>query len=119
MKANDKIFVSDYLKDLNERVKYAITYEGLNADYVNMLTCKKLAAYCEVTPATISNLTTSSNFFLLYRIAEEILDAYYGYFMHEELQARKMNPDEIISPRDKTFVLMFLTSYYTDEWLHS
>jgi len=37
MKPNDKIFVSDYLKDLNERVKYAITYEGLNADYVNML----------------------------------------------------------------------------------
>ena len=69
MRANDKIYVSEYLKDLNERVK---GYH-LEKTSVKLITCKELAQRCEVTPATISNLTTSSNFCLLYRIAEEIM----------------------------------------------
>ena len=118
MKANDKIYVSEYLKDLNERVKHAVTYSNLNRDTVVMLTCKELAVRCGVTQATITNLTTSSKFYLLYRISEEILDAYYAFFMHDEAQAKKENPDELIYPRDKNYVLMCLTSYYTSEFLN-
>ena len=118
MKANDKIYVSEYLKDLNERVNQTIIYGKLNKDYVKPITCKQLAELCEVTPATITNLTTSSKFFLLYRIAEEILDAYYGFFMYDEAKDRIEHPDEYIYPRDKTYVLMQLTSYYTDEWIN-
>ena len=114
MKANDKIYVSEYLKDLNERVKGF----HLEKTSVKPLTCKELAKRCEVTPATITNLTTSSNFYLLYRISEEILDAYYGLFMFEESKAKAENPDENIWPRDDTYVLMVLTRYYTKEWLN-
>ena len=117
MKANDKIYVSEYLKDLNEKVKYAIAYQHLNADYVSPLTCKELASKCEVTQATITNLTTSSKFFLLWRVAEEILDAYYGYFSFDEAQAKEKDPDELIYPRDKSYILMTLTCYYTHEFL--
>lgn len=118
MKANDKIYVSEYLKDLNERVKHAIAYHHLDKGTVKPLTCKELAESCEVTQATITNLTTNSKFYLLYRVAEEILDAYYGYFMYEESEARKENPDELINPRDKSYVLFCLTTYYTHEWLN-
>lgn len=114
MRANDKIYVSEYLKDLYRQVK------GYHLDktYVKPITCKELAQLCEVTPATISNLTTSSNFYLLYRIAKEILDAYYGLFMFEESKDRAEHPDETILPRDVSYVLMCLTRYYTGEWLN-
>jgi len=117
MKANDKIYVSEYLKDLNERVK---TYKRFHLDKISVkpITCKKLAQLCEVTPATISNLTTSSNFYLLYRISEEIFDAYYGLFMYEEWKDEAEHPDETICPRDDSYVLMNLTRYYTEEWLN-
>ena len=117
MIANDKIYVSEYLKDLNESVKHFSIYHNLDRSTVKPLNCKELAEKCEVTQATITNLTTSSKFYLLYRVAEEILDAYYGYFMYDETKARKDNPDELIYPRDKNYVLMCLTSYYTHEWL--
>lgn len=117
MKANDKIYVSEYLKDLNEKVKYAIAYQHLNADYVRPLTCKELAERCEVTQATITNLTTSSKFYLLWRVAEEILHAYYGYFNLDEFLTRQNDNDELIHPRDKSYVLMCLTCYYTSEFL--
>ncbi len=118
MKANDRIYVSEYLKDLNERVEHACTYHHIKREYITKLTCKELAVRCEVTQATITNLNTSSKFYLLYRIAEELLDAYYGYFMYDEAEARKENPDELNYPRDKNYVLMCLTTYYTDEWLN-
>ena len=75
MKANDKIYVSESLKDLNERVKHCISYHNFDKDTVKPITCKDLVDKCEVTQATISNLTTSSKFYLLFRIAEEILDS--------------------------------------------
>lgn len=114
MKANDKIYVSEYLKDLNERVK------GFQLDKtsVKTLTCKDLAQRCEVTPATITNLTTSSNFYLLYRISEEILEAYYALFIFEESKDKAEHSDETILPRDDSYVLMTLTRYYTGEWLN-
>ena len=114
MKANDKIYVSEYLKDLNERVK---RYH-LEKTSVKPITCKELAKRCEVTPATITNLTTSSNFYLLYRISEEILDAYYPLFMFEESKDKEEYPDENLCPRDDSYVLMYLTRYYTAEWLN-
>lgn len=114
MRANDKIYVSEYLKDLNKRVKAF----HLDRTYVKTFTCKQLAQRCQVTPATITNLTTSSNFYLLYRISEEILDAYYGLFMFEESKDKEENPDENILPRDVSYVLMYLTRYYTAEWLN-
>lgn len=110
MRANDKIYVSEYLKDLNKRVK------GFPS--VKKLTCKELAKRCEVTPATITNITTSSNFYLLYRISEEILDAYYPLFIFEESKDKEEYPDETILPRDVSYVLMYLTRYYTAEWLN-
>lgn len=118
MKDNDKIYVSNYLKDLTDLAKNAHRYNGLKKEHVVSLTCKELAERCEVTPATITNLTTSSKFSLLYKIAGEILDAYFGFFMYDEQTARKENPDELIYPRDKNYVLMYLTSYYTDEWIN-
>lgn len=118
MKDNDKINVSNYLKDLTDLAKEAHIYKGLAKEHVITLTCKELAKRCEVTPATISNLTTSSKYSLLWKIASEILDAYYGYFMLDENIARKENPDERIYPRDINYVLMYLTNYYTDEWLN-
>lgn len=119
MKANDKIYVSEYLKDLNERVNHAITYHTLDKNTVKNLTCKELAEKCEVTGATITNLTTNSKFYLIHRISEEILDSYYGYFEYDESKARKEYPDEVIYPRDVNYVLMQLTTYYTDAWLNS
>ena len=115
MRANDKIYVSEYLKDLYKRVK------GLHLDKlpsVKKITCKELAQRCEVTPTTITNLTTSSNFYLLYRISEEILDAYYPLFILEESKDKEEYPDETILPRDVSYVLMYLTRYYTAEWLN-
>ena len=113
MRANDKIYVSKYLKDLNERVK------GFYLDKkVKPITCKELAQRCEVTPVTITNLTTSSNFYLLHRISEEILDAYYPLFIFEESKDRAEHPDETIYNRDDSYVLMTLTRYYTGEWLN-
>lgn len=114
MKANDKIYVSEYLKQLNERVK---GYH-LEKTSVKPITCKELAKLCEVTPATITNLTTSSNFYLLYRIAEEILDAYYPLFMFEESKDKAEHPDETLYIRDKSYVLMYLTTYYSEEWMN-
>ena len=114
MRANDKIYVSVYLIDLNARVK---GYH-LEKTSVKPITCKELAKRCEVTPASITNLTTSSNFYLLYRIAEEILDAYYPLFMFEESKDKAEHPDEIICPRDVSYVLMYLTRYYTEEWMN-
>ena len=114
MRANDKIYVSEYLKDLNERVK---GYH-LEKTSVKLITCKELAQRCEVTPATISNLTTSSNFYLLYRIAEEIFDAYYGLFIYEESKDKAENPDENLLVRNTSYVLMTLTTYYSEEWLN-
>lgn len=118
MKANDKIYVSEYLKQLNDQVKKAIDYQYVKPDYVEMLTCKELAERCEVTQATISNLTTSSKFSLLFRISEEILDAYYAFFIWSESRAREENPDEFVTPRDKFYVLSTLTCYFTDSWLN-
>lgn len=115
MKANDKIYVSEYLKELYERVK------GFHLDKnpaVKKINCKELAQRCEVTPATITNLTTSSNFYLLYRISEEIFDAYYPLFVFEESKDKEEYPDETILPRDVSYVLMYLTRYYTGEWLN-
>lgn len=117
MKANDKIHVAEYLKDLNEKVNHAITYGWIDKKTVNPINCKQLAELCEVTPATISNLTTSSKFYLLHRVAEEILDAYYGFFEYDERKARTEYPDENIFPRCKSYILMELTCYYTDEWI--
>lgn len=113
MRANDKIYVSEYLKDLNGRVK------GFHLDKsVKKLTCKELAQRCEVTPVTITNLSTSSNFYLLHRISEEIFDAYYQLFIFEESKDKDEYPDETILPRDVSYVLMYLTRYYSAEWLN-
>lgn len=115
MRANDKIYVSEYLKDLNERVK---RFHLDKNPFVRKLTCKELAQHCEVTPATITNLTTSSNFYLLYRISEEIIDAYYPLFTFEESKDKAEFPDETILPRDVSYVLMYLTRYYSAESLY-
>ena len=115
MRANDKIYVCEYLKDLNKRVK-AFYLDKIPS--VKKISCKELAKRCEVTPATITNLTTSSNFYLLYRISEEILDAYYALFIFEESKDKAEHPDENIYPRDANYVLMTLTRYYTGEWFN-
>lgn len=117
MKQNDRIYVKKFLDDLNGNTKTAIAFHHVKKDYVRFLTCASLAAAVEVTPTTITNLTTSSKFYLLHRVAEEILDAYYGYFSYLESWERRENPDEIIYPKDVNYVLMQLTSYYTDEFL--
>lgn len=119
MKTNDKIHVKEYLNFLNDDTNHAIIYGNLNKKYVNPIkTCKELAERCNVTPATISNLTTSSSYYLLDKIANEIFDAFYGFFSYNEAEDRKENTDEIIYPRDKYYVLRYLTNYYTDEWLN-
>lgn len=114
MRANDKIYVKEYLKDLNERVK---GYH-LEKTSVKPITCKDLAKLCNVTPATITNLTTSSNFYLLYAIAEEIFDSYYGLFIYEETKDKAENPDENLLIRNTSYVLMTLTTYYSQEWMN-
>lgn len=117
MKQNDKIYVKKYLDDLNEKTKYAISYRHLKKDQVTFLTCADLAKLVKVTPATITNLTTSSKFYLLYQISEEIYNSYYGYFLYRESQDIKENPDELIYPKDVNYVLMELTTYYSNEFL--
>ena len=108
MKANDKIYVSEYLKDLNRKVK------GFHLETsVKPITCKDLAQRCQVTPATSSNLTTSSNFYLLYRISEEIFNAYCAFFEFKDSKDKAENPDEFINSRDTSYVLMYLTTYYS------
>lgn len=119
MRANDKIYVKEYLKFLNEQTNHAIVYGNLKKEYVNPIkTCKELAEKCNVTTATISNLKTSSTYYLIDKIASEILDAFYGFFSYDEAKTRKENPDEVIYPRDKQYVIMYLTNYYADEWFN-
>ena len=113
-----KICVAEYLKFLNEEVKHCITYHNIKKDDVKTINCKELAELCNVTPATISNLNTDSKYSLIDRIAEEILDCYYSYFEYNERKAKIENPDEIIYPRDKNYIIMYLTNYYTEQWLH-
>lgn len=117
MRDNDRLHVAMFLDDLNDRAAYAVKYHSLKKDSYLPLTCKMLAEKCEVTPATISNLSTHSNFYLLYRVSEEILDAYFAYFEYDERQTRKDYPDDSIMPRDKTYVLYQLTEYYSEEFL--
>lgn len=118
MKDNDKIYVAKYLHDINEKVKDEIKFNHVKKDYIEFLTCKSLAEKVGVTQATISNLTTHSNFYLLYRISEEILDAYYSYFDYLFFYERKEYPDEIISPKDKYYILSCLVTYYSEEWIN-
>lgn len=115
---NDKISIKEYLKDLNSRVDDAVKYRHIKADRVRKLTCKDLAELCDVTPATISNLTTSSKYFLIHKIAGVILDSYYSYFEYQERTEREEYPEEIIYPKDLNYVIMCITSYYTGEWLN-
>lgn len=118
MRENDKIYIKEYLKGLNMLVDEEIKYRHIKAEYVNKLTCKDLAELCEVTPATITNLTTSSKFFLLHKVAGAILDAYYAHFEYQERKDREQYDDEVLYPKDLNYVLMCITSYYTDEWLN-
>lgn len=118
MKDNDKINVAAYLKDLNEITSEAIKHNHIRKEYLEQLTCKKLAEKCNVTPATISNLTTSSKFSLIHKIAGEILDAYYPYFSWLQNHDRKEYPDEIIYPKDRNYIIMELTEYYSDEFMN-
>lgn len=118
MRENDKIYVKDFLNDMNMRVDHAIKYGRLKNDYIKKLTCKELAALCQVTPATITNLNTSSKFCLINKIAGEILDAYYAYYEYDERVNREQYPDEMIYPRDINYVIMCLTTYYTEEWIN-
>lgn len=115
MKENDKIYVAKYLKDLNDLVENYRAYKGLKKDQVETLTCKELAKRCNVTPATITNLNTSSKYSLIYKIADEILESYYGFFWLDESIAKKENPDELIYPRDRNYIIMNLTCYYTEK----
>lgn len=117
MLANDRINVVKYLKDLNDRTREAIIYGHIKKEYVKFLNCKELAELCELTPATISNLTTCSKFYVLHKVASEIMECYYAYFMYDESKYRNEYPDELIYPRDINYVLMTLTTYYTEEWL--
>ena len=106
MRENDKIHVKEYLKDMNEKVDEAVKYRHIKADHIKKLNCKELAELCEVTPATITNLNTSSKYCLIHKIAGEILDAYYAYYEYQERTERKENPDEIIYPKDLNYVLI-------------
>lgn len=113
MRANDRIYVYNFLKDLNDKVASS----PVRCRVPETLTCKELAKRCGVTPSTISNLTTSSSYFLLFRIAEEILDVYFPYYSYEESKERHDDPDCSVYPRDKSYIVMALTCYYSDEWL--
>lgn len=120
MEANQKIYVSEYLKYINNRIKKEKVYKYYNRhneNYIKTITCKELAELCEVTPATISNLTTSSKFILIHRIAEEILNTYFAFFYYDEQKAREQNPDTPIQPRDINYIIMQLTEYFTREYL--
>lgn len=117
MKANDRIHVKEYLNYLNENVDNDIAYNHIKKEYIQKLNCKLLAEKCEVTPATISNLNTSSSYFLIDKIAGEILDAYWAFFQYDESKNKKEYPEENIHPRDKSYVIMCLMTYYSDEWL--
>lgn len=116
MKDNSKINVAAYLKDLNEITSEAIKHNRIRKEYLEQLTCKKLAEKCNVTPATISNLTTSSKFSLIHKIADEILDSYYPYFSWSQDNDKKYRPDKLIFPKVNTnYIIMCLTEYYSEE----
>lgn len=118
MRENDKIYVKEYLKDMNWKVDEAIKYRHIKEDNVKKLTCKELAEICGVTQATITNLNTSSKYCLIHKISGAILDSYFVYYEYQERNERKEYPDEIIYPKDLNYVMMCLTSYYTDEWIN-
>lgn len=101
MKSNDKIYVAEYLNFLNESANQACTYHHIKKDSYRPITCKELAEKVNVTPATITNLNTNSKFYLLFRIAEEILDAYYGYFMYDEKKQKKNILTKLFIPEIK------------------
>ena len=113
-----KICINEYLKFLNNEVKHCITYHYIRKDKIKTLNCNDLAKLCEVTPATISNLNTDSKFSLIEKIANEIYNNYYSYFEYNERKAKQENPEEIIYPRDKYYIIMYLREYYNEDWLN-
>lgn len=117
MKENDKIYVSKFLENLNEKVKEA-KRKGFKDNYILYLNCKELANLCEVTACTISNLNTNSKFSLIYKISEQIYECYFSYYLFEFDQQKREYPDEEIYIRDKSYVMYELTTYFTDEWLN-
>lgn len=117
MKENDKIYVSKFLENLNERVKKAKKH-GFNDKFIKYLNCKDIASECGVTPCTISNLNTNSKYSLIYKISEYIYDSYYSYYYYEFDKQTKEYPDEYINIRDVVYVIYELTTYYSDEWLN-
>lgn len=117
MKENDKIYVSKFLENLNERVKQAKRH-GFNDKYIKYINCKDIASECEVTPCTISNLNTNSKFSLIYKIADYIYDCYYSYYNYEYQQQKNEYPDEDIYIRDRNYIMYELTNYWTDEWFN-
>ncbi len=120
MKPNERIYIKRYLNDLNLDVDKALRYGRVKKDYILKLSCKTLAEKCEVTQATLSNLTTSSKFYLIYRIAEEIYDAYYSYFNYVTDERRKaaIEEDEFFLPYDISYIIYTLTEFYTDLWVY-
>lgn len=119
MKEHDKINVAAYLRDLNQRAKYACVYGTLRKSEYIELTCKELACKCNVTPATISNLNTSSSFYLIHKIAGEILDAYFAVLAYETRKNVKDNPEDLYVERETiTYVMYELTEFFSDEWLN-
>lgn len=117
MREHDKIRMEKYITDLNERVKHARAFYGLKKDYVKPIaSCKDLAERCELTPGAIYNLNTSSSFIIIYKVANEILDAYFGLFELEERRERKDDPGCWAIPRDISYVIHIMTDYYTNEW---
>lgn len=70
-------FLKRLYRDIEEHNAYKLRSEKL---IYEPLTCAKLAELCEVTPATLSNLSTYSKYALLKDIAVEIHYYYYDYF---------------------------------------
>lgn len=112
MKNNDKINVAAYLKSLNETTNHLEELNILKKSHVEHITCKILAKKCNVTTATISNLTTSSKFSLIYKIANEILDAYYPYFSYLEEKQRINYPNIPLYAKSAYYIILSLTEFY-------
>ena len=118
MKKEVRIYVSKYLDWLNEQIDYLIKWHKLDSERVKKIDVKTIAANLEVPEYTIKHITNYSSYELIRGIAGEILDAYYAYFDYDYFENIKEYPDEMIDPRDISYVIHYLCDYYDEDFFN-
>ncbi|MCQ2976986.1 MAG: hypothetical protein MJ232_03120 [archaeon] len=94
-----KYCVSDFLKEINSRIKFINSHSFKRKFNCELLTCKSLASLIGVTPATISNLNSNSKFDLIDSVVLVIRSNYDDFLF----DCRKRSLQSFIDDSEKDF----------------